>query len=80
MASGIIVGYHLLHIILVYTEYSTDHIHCMFWERMPCSDVLNLATGGVLAWVESGNEDWYSATSCHQNSSNLSCAYLSLAV
>lgn len=57
MASGIIVGYHLLYIILVYIEYHTDHNECMFWERMLCSNVLNIATGGVLSWINIGNRD-----------------------
>lgn len=49
------MGYHLLSIILVYIEYYTDRIHCIFWERMLCSNVLNVATGGVLAWINIGN-------------------------
>lgn len=55
MASGIVVDYHLLFIMLVYTEYYTDHIQCMFWKRMVCSNVVNIATAGVTSWINIGN-------------------------
>lgn len=55
MASGIVVDYHLLYIILVYTEYYTDHTQCIFWKRMVRSIVENIATGGVPAWISIGN-------------------------
>lgn len=55
MASGVIVDYHLLHITSVYTEYYTDHIQCMFWKRMVCSNAVNIATAGVPAWINIGS-------------------------
>lgn len=36
--------------------YYTVDTQCLFWERVLCSNVLNIATGGVLAWVNIGNE------------------------
>lgn len=55
MASGIVVDYHLLYIILVYTKNCTDHRQCMFWKRMVCSNVVNIATAGAPAWINIGN-------------------------
>lgn len=55
MASGIEVDYPLLYIIVVYTEYYTDHIQCLFWKRMVCSNIVNIAAAGVPAWINTGN-------------------------
>lgn len=61
-----------VYIILVYTEYYTGHIQCMFWKRIVCSNVVNIATAGAPAWINIGNLAWYSSTLCHQNSLSLS--------
>lgn len=57
MTSGVIVGYHFPYVTLVYKAHHTGDTQCPFWDRVLSSNVLNIATGGVLAWVNIGNGD-----------------------